>query len=101
MIVECEAGHRYEEIPVTTGFHQIPKVCFICGLQIVSARLGGPSTITGARGYAGTAASTEGTAQSLTPSSGNTTKRLAKALRDWLQHTAERLYARVRAHTKS
>ena len=53
MIIECEAGHAYENIPVTEGFHDIPKRCHICGAQITSVKLTGSSAITGAGGFAG------------------------------------------------
>lgn len=33
MIVQCESGLTYENIPVTDGFHDIPKRCHICGAQ--------------------------------------------------------------------
>jgi hypothetical protein len=53
MIVECEAGHRYENIPVTQGFHDIPKRCHICGANLVNVKLTHTSTISGAGGFAG------------------------------------------------
>ena len=55
MIVECEGGHTYENIPVTDGFHDIPKRCHICGAQIASVKLTGSSMISGAGGFAGMA----------------------------------------------
>jgi hypothetical protein len=59
MIVECAAGHTYENIPITEGFHEIPKHCYICGAQILSAKLIGSSTITGAGGFPGMAPPSE------------------------------------------
>ena len=55
MIVQCESGHTYENIPVTDGFHDIPKRCHICGAQIANVKLTGSSTISGAGGFAGVA----------------------------------------------
>ena len=53
MILQCEAGHEYEDIPTTEGFYTIKQSCWICGAPIVDVRIGETSRIVGAKGFAG------------------------------------------------